>query len=87
MCLYYSYDATLCLGPPDDHTTRASSVTHNPPVDNDDDDDDDEPSVLEALSDDQLARRPSFKCVTIFINCKTLTKMKAPRVLMPRWRH
>ena len=29
----------------------------------DDDDDDDEPSVLEALSSDQLARRASFKYV------------------------
>ena len=29
--------------------------------DGDDKDDDEEPSVLEALSDDQLARRPSFK--------------------------
>ncbi|XP_064401896.1 cyclic AMP-responsive element-binding protein 1-like isoform X2 [Halichondria panicea] len=64
-------------GPPDDHTTRASSVTHNPPVDNGDDDDDDEPSVLEALSDDQLARRPSFKKILDDLSSAGATLQKA----------
>ena len=48
----------------DQNPTSLSSVASNQSRgDENDQDDDEEPSVLEALSDDQLARRPSFKCV------------------------
>lgn len=49
-------------GVPDELASTSAPPNPNPSVESkDDDDDDEEPSVLEALSDDQLARRPSFK--------------------------
>ncbi len=44
----------------EDQTNSSAPIAHNS-MDDNNDDDDEEPSVLEALSDDQLARRPSFK--------------------------
>ena len=45
----------------EDQGVGISSEKKNPPLINDDEDD--EPSMLDTLSSEQLARRPSFKSV------------------------
>ena len=51
-------------GGTDEHAVQSAPPNPTPTVDKEEEDDE-EPSVLEALSDDQLARRPSFKYVFI----------------------
>jgi len=48
------YSSVDEVGPP-------TTIENIPAVDDNDQDSDEEPSVLGTLSDDQLARRPSFK--------------------------